>query len=107
MEPYKLRYLEVALADVTEIQEFNRRFSDSYQKKIIDALKARCKSLAENPYGAPPYEHDARYRRAVVDDYLIFYQVDDEQQTVFIYRILHGSRNIIGILKHHRPTSDE
>jgi plasmid stabilization system protein ParE len=104
---YVPRYLGIALADAAETRGLTGRSSGNYQKKIVDALKAWCKSLAERPCGASAYGHDTRYRRAVVDDYLIFYQVDDGRRTVSVYRILHGSRNIISVLKHRRPTSDE
>jgi hypothetical protein len=55
--------------------------------------------LAENPYRAAEYEYDVRYRKAIVDDYLIFYRVDDDKRLVSIFRILHGARNILSILK--------
>jgi plasmid stabilization system protein ParE len=99
MKPHTLRYLRLALDDLAEIQEFNRRFSENYQRETIAALRACCGNLAENPFGAPRYEHDARYRKAIVGDYLIFYQVDEKKHLVSICRILHGARNIVNILK--------
>jgi plasmid stabilization system protein ParE len=102
MKPYTLRYLRLALDDLSEIQEFNRRFSEKYQNETIAALKARCGSLAENPFGAPRYEYDTRYRKAAVGDYLIFYQVDEKKCLVSICRILHGARNIVKILSRNK-----
>jgi plasmid stabilization system protein ParE len=99
MEPYTVRYLKTALDDLMEIRAFSRRFSISYQDAIIAKIKAYCESLAENPYWAAEYEHNARYRKAVVDDYLIFYQIDDDKRLVSVFRILHGARNILSILK--------
>jgi plasmid stabilization system protein ParE len=99
MKPYTVRYLAIAVDDVTEIQDFSKRFSKGFQKKVIDGIKEYCGSLAENLYRAPVYEHDARYRKAIVGDYVLFYQVDDKERLVSVFRILHGACNILSILK--------
>ena len=43
------------------------------------------------------YQDDTFFRRAVVDDYLVFYNVDEIEEIeeiVGIYRILHGSKDL-------------
>jgi len=40
------------------------------------------------------YKYNPVYRKAVIlYDYLIFYQADEDNNTVKIYRVLHGKRN--------------
>jgi addiction module RelE/StbE family toxin len=99
MGSYVVRYLKTALDDLMEARTFNRHFSMKYQKAIIDKIRVYCESLAENPYRTAEYEHNVCYRKAVVEDYLIFYQVDEGKRLVSVFRILHGARNIISIRK--------
>ena len=40
------------------------------------------------------YPLDPAYRRMVVDQYLVFYQVNDPARIVEIHRILRGSWNL-------------
>jgi len=35
----------------------------------------------------------------VVDDFLVFYKTDTANNQVFVYRILHGKRNVGAIIK--------
>jgi len=43
------------------------------------------------PYLGMVYED---FHRLIVDDYLVFYQVDEAKQSIFIARVLHGSQDI-------------
>lgn len=40
------------------------------------------------------YQEDTFFRRAVVENYLIFYNVGETEKIVRIYRILHSSRDL-------------
>jgi addiction module RelE/StbE family toxin len=96
---YTVRYLQTALNDIAEIQVFNKRFSEKYQTEIIAKIKHACQLLALNPEIHPHYRHNPSFRRIVVDDYQVFYKVDEQAERVSIYRILHGARNIRAILQ--------
>ena len=45
------------------------------------------------------YEYNKEYRRSITGDFLVFYKIDEENNLVRIYRILHGKRNISTILE--------
>lgn len=38
------------------------------------------------------------YRRLIVDNYIIFYTLDEKTETVYIMRILYGASNYINLL---------
>jgi plasmid stabilization system protein ParE len=40
------------------------------------------------------YQEDTFFRRAVVENYLVYYNVAETEDIVRIYRILHGSRDL-------------
>ena len=40
------------------------------------------------------YHLDPTYRRMVVDQYLVFYRVNDETKAVEIHRVLRGTWNL-------------
>ena len=46
------------------------------------------------PYMYPANEEDPLFRRMIIDDYLLFYSVDDEQKLVIIHHVFHSKRDI-------------
>ena len=63
-------------------------------RNFLSLLKAKIECLRKFPYTCPIYEDDPNYRKLVVGDYLVFYMVNEEDKTVEIHRIFHGSREI-------------
>ena len=97
--PYKVRYLQLALEDLQEIRDFNKQFSQKYQKNLLTRVKAACSFLATTPEIYPIYEFNSEYRRIVIDDYQVFYKLDKKNKRADVYRILHGARNIKQMLR--------
>jgi plasmid stabilization system protein ParE len=54
-------------------------------------LKKRLEALADMPYMYPVWQDNPTYRKMVVSNYLVFYQVNETEQTIEIHRILPGS----------------
>ena len=92
MENYNLFYLEQATNDLKEIALYI-----SAEKLIGNILNA-----AENawffPYSNPvyvpikPLKHE--YRKAIVDNFMLFYWVDEEKKIVTVSRIVYAKRNL-------------
>ena len=77
--------------DVAEIKVYMSQFYESTFSNFMKKLK-RSASLLENmPYIGTMYKG---YHRLIVDDYLVFYKVDDVLKIVEIYRVIHGSKDI-------------
>jgi len=91
---YRLRYLEDTVKDRAHIKEYLSQFYPDSAKKFFALLKKKTHRLNKFPYSCPIYEDDPDYRVLVVDDYLIFYMVNEDIKIVEIHRILHGSRDI-------------
>ena len=72
---YKIQYLPLAVQDLNEIARYLSGFYDT-------------------PKMCELYHLDPTYRRMVVDQYLVFYRVNDETKAVEIHRVLRGTWNL-------------
>lgn len=102
---YKVIYSPQALQDLTEIYEYIRftlqaRIAADNQSSRI--RKMIC-SLATLPKRHTLVEWEPwismKMYKVPVDNYMIFYRIDDELNTVFIVRIFFSRRNIEDLIK--------
>lgn len=98
----KLRLNPLALQDLNEIKSYISIDLDNpiAAKRLIEKIIKRYELLAEQPFmGAllsNKIDFVTDYRYLVVENYIIFYKVDEN--FVSIYRILYGSRDYMRIL---------
>jgi plasmid stabilization system protein ParE len=95
---YRLTYLDESKQDMRDIAAYLSQFYASTARNFSAKLKKQARMLKTQPYMYQAYEEDPYFRRMVIDDYLLFYSVDDERQLVDIHRIIHASRDINKIL---------
>ncbi len=93
----KVKLLEIAANDFREICEYKSKFYKGTTLKFIEEFKKRLDIISENPNIYPKYTFDNKYRKCVIMDYLVFYKVHEESNTVSIYRIINGKREIADI----------
>lgn len=101
---YKLEYLPVALHDMSEISEYiskelkNPQAAVKLAEKFIESTEA----LRKFPYANQVYQPirllKYEYRKLIVDHYLMFYTVDEENKTITIMRVIYARRNYEDIL---------
>ncbi|MCL2081292.1 MAG: type II toxin-antitoxin system RelE/ParE family toxin [Oscillospiraceae bacterium] len=91
---YDVFILKRAEKDLEEILTYKAGFYAGTAGRFIDELENVLEFVSGNPYVYRTYAQDARYRRAVVEDYLLFYKVYENPRAVKIYRVLHGKRQI-------------
>ena len=96
---YRIRYLPETVSDRNEVKAYLAKYYESTVNDFFALLKEKTTRLKEFPYSCPIYEDDPDYRKLVVGDYLVFYMVNEENKTVEIHRIFHGSRDIALILQ--------
>ena len=95
----RCKILSLAIDDIKEIHEYLSDFGETPQRKFRMSFEAFCDQIVKMPYMYSQYEHNNAYRRAViVYDYLIFYQVNECNEEIKIYRVLHGKREIKPLL---------
>jgi len=95
-----LRYLPVAVDDLTSIFDWIANDSRANAAAFIDKLDQRIGNLQTHPLlGHIPRDDTLRssgYRVLVIESYLAFYIV--RGKTVEIHRVVHGSRNLDDIV---------
>lgn len=97
---YILRYLPAAVDDLISIFDWITNDSQANAAAFVDKIDQRIGNLAMHPLiGHVPQDEKLKssgYRVLVIESYLVFYIV--RGKTVEIHRIIHGSRNLDGII---------
>ena len=96
---YTVRLLRAAEDDFTEIVIYIAAERPDAAESLAQKIETSLKLLATNPYlGRVPRDAallDLGYRYLVVQNYLIFYVV--EERTILVHRIVHGARDYLGL----------
>lgn len=91
---YKIRYLPLAVQDLQDIARYLSGFYPKTARRVLRDLREKIAKLGDTPRMCEVYRPDPAYRRLVVDQYLVFYRVNEEAGAVEIHRVLRGSWNL-------------
>ena len=93
---YSLEYLPAALQDITSIMEYiahelnNPQAAEKLSVKMIEAADR----LIDFPYSNPVYHIKKplkwEYRKLAVENYIMFYWVDEPEKRVTIARVIYS-----------------
>jgi toxin ParE1/3/4 len=93
----RLRLSPLVPGDLEEITDFTAKDSPRHALRVLRLLRAKIKEIARQPAVyrlRPEIAPDARV--AIVDQYVILFRIRD--RTVRIERVLHGNRNLPGLM---------
>jgi toxin ParE1/3/4 len=97
---YAIRLLQAAEDDLRGIITYIALDNPSAATALADKIETRLSSLSSHPLlGKIPDEPGLAhmgYRFLVVQNYLIFYTV--EERVIWVHRIIHGARNYVSLL---------
>jgi toxin ParE1/3/4 len=102
---YRIKFTETAKEDLREIAFYIAEQSKDREiaKRFVGELREKCKMLDTFPEGgAVPRDRVLRsegYRFLVHKDYLIFYTVEQENQTVYVRAIFNGKKDYMRVMK--------
>ena len=88
---YTASYSDYAKEDKKEIINYLSKFYPDTPKRFITTLKKHITNIKENPYMYPIYPEDPEFRRMIVDNYIVLYEIFEEVKKIEIYRILRAS----------------
>ena len=104
MEKYKVIVSELAERDLRDIAQYIavQLASPLTALEIIDKFEEAFSSLEQMPGRCPPI-NDARlssqgYRKLILDNYIIFFSIDEKLKAVNVERILYGRREWLRLL---------
>ncbi len=110
---YKIRYTPLAREDMLEILTYvsEELFAQKSAVKLLDKIETDILRLRENPYSGPiardKYLVSQGIRYLVSGKYLILYKVDDASESVIVYRVVYGSRNLAFLFPEISDKTDE
>lgn len=102
---YDIQYLPVAKRDMEEILLYilNVLKAPKAAMELLDDIERSILRLREHPYSCRVYEPVKRlgteYRVLTVKNYLVFYTVLEEINTVEIHRVVYGKMDLSQLLK--------
>ncbi len=100
MKSYKIKMLPAAKIDLDGMIDYLSEISSSTALKQYDRIIEKINTLKEFPLMCEEYPIDVmgfRYRRMVVDKYLVFYIVFEE--TIEIHRIVYAKMDLTKLIK--------
>lgn len=106
MKQYNVRYSPQAVEDLQSIYNYIAidLFAPMTANKLICKIQKQVKELKEMPYRFSKFEGEVltefEIHKAIVDNYLIIYLVEDNSKTVVILRVVYAGMNIQVMLKH-------
>ncbi|MCL2386783.1 MAG: type II toxin-antitoxin system RelE/ParE family toxin [Defluviitaleaceae bacterium] len=62
--------------------------------RIFREMEDKLQLLREHPRMYPIYAHRRKYRKMVLEEYLLFYTIDDNRQMITVCRVLYGKMNM-------------
>ena len=96
---YRVVTSTFAKTDRVDIAKYLAQYSVNAPKKFRNELKKYIDILGKTPYIFSIYHANPEYHHVVIySNYTMFYTVNDTDQVVSIYRILHGAQDIANIL---------
>ncbi len=99
MDQYKLDFLPIARQDLIDIVTY---ISDELKNniaamKLAEKFTTSVEKLIDFPYSCPIHVPikplNFEYRKLIVDNYIMFYWVDEAKKTVTVARVIYGKRD--------------
>jgi len=101
---YKIEYRSAILRDLEETTTYlcNELSAFSAANKLLDKLDIVCKNLSEHPYMYKAYDSvlilPEPYRIVALDNYILFYTINENSQTVSLCLLFYGGRDFDNLL---------
>ena len=101
---YTIEYLPIARRDMVDIAKYigvkleNPEAAERLAEKMIEAAE----KLTDMPYKCPvyipvkPLRHE--YRKLIVQNYIMFYWVDEDKKRITIARVVYSGRDYENLL---------
>jgi addiction module RelE/StbE family toxin len=95
---YKIRFTRKARYDLDEVFQYfyDQTNKDVVGDRILVRLEMEILHLSEFPRAGSYLQDELLrlkgYRKCVVENYIVLYLIDDQEQQVIIVRIIHGRR---------------
>lgn len=92
---YEVKMNKLAIKDLHNIKFYLDGFDPSIFIALTYEIDGLIESLKYQPYMYATFKkrHNKQYRKAIIRNYVVVYDVDDVSKQVYIDRIFHGSED--------------
>ena len=101
---YSIKITPKADEDLEKIYSYISRelFSKQAVESLLDKIEEKIMRLREFPflcnYVDDEFLGNQRYRKLIIDNYIVFYLADTQKEQVIIMRVLYGRQKYEGLL---------
>lgn len=101
---YSIQFTEAAYEDMDNIYTYISRslFAPVAAFDLMESIEKNILRLADHPLSGHPSEDSflkkKRYRKLIVDNFIVFHIVDQETKQVIIMRVLYGPMDYVKLL---------
>jgi addiction module RelE/StbE family toxin len=102
--PYDLRIMPMAEEDLDGIFEYiaNTLEAPVAANRLMLRIEKAIQTLRDTPRIGPKCQDEILgskgYRKLIIDNYIAFYLVNDEDRSVIVMRVIYGRRNYTALL---------
>ena len=89
----RLEYISTFYSDIASVSDYLEDYPQK-AKRLFEKLDIKLNNLVDNPELYPIYEDFPEFRRIVIEDYLVFYSVDEQAELIEIHRLIAGKMDI-------------
>lgn len=106
---YELEFLPISRQDMSDIAKYINKVlcNPIAAMNTIRRMVAAAEDLRAQPYSCPVYypprELPFEYRKLIVDNYILFYRVDETKKLITVVRVIYAKRNYGSIMRHFEP----
>ena len=90
---FKIEYISTFHADISNIAN-NLDDYPQKAKRIFEKLDKVLRNLVEMPEIYPIYEHIPVFRKIIIEDYLLFYSINEKDSIIEVHRLIYGRMDI-------------
>ena len=105
MKEYNVILSKVAVREIDNAVNYiaNNLQEQGISKKLYNNITKAIKNLKDSPHRHAPIEfnniHNAsQYRKCIVGRYIIFYSIHEEKDSIYVERVIHGTRDWMSML---------
>ena len=89
-----VKYSTFFYNDLAAVEDYLSQFSETAFSRFKDMLYDRIERAKDMPMMYAAYPYAPEYRHIVINKYVVFYRFQEDENTIYMHRLLHGAQNI-------------
>ena len=89
----KLEYISTFYEDILSIDSYLEEYPQK-AKRIFEKIDEKLNKLVDHPELYPVYDDFPAFRRIVIEDFLVFYAIKEDDDIIEIHRVINGKIDV-------------